>query len=64
MQAEYVFPLLSDRSSPKEWYEKDRPDLLARVVARKQAIQNAPNSSCLSAEQEREIRSRFTIHLD
>ena len=29
MQTEYVYPRLGDRTSPKEWVEREKPDLLA-----------------------------------
>ncbi|MDA9059637.1 trimethylamine methyltransferase family protein, partial [Planktomarina temperata] len=38
MQTEYIYPVLADRSSPKEWQEKDRPDLIEQAVARKEAL--------------------------
>ncbi|MEM6679627.1 MAG: trimethylamine methyltransferase family protein [Pseudomonadota bacterium] len=38
MQTEYVYPEIADRSSPKEWVERGRPDLLANATARKEAI--------------------------
>ena len=63
MQTEYIYPALADRNSPKEWYEKDRPELLARAVARKEEILNAPGSSRLTPEQEAAIQDRFKIHL-
>ena len=27
MQIDYVYPSLGDRTSPKEWVEKDKPDV-------------------------------------
>jgi trimethylamine--corrinoid protein Co-methyltransferase len=38
MQTEYIYPALADRTSPKEWLEQDRPNLLARSIARKEEI--------------------------
>ncbi|MDN2564609.1 trimethylamine methyltransferase family protein [Aquibium sp. A9E412] len=38
MQTEYVYPALGNRMSPKEWVEADRPRLLDRATARKNAI--------------------------
>ena len=31
MQSEYVYPAIGDRTSPKEWLETGRPELLARA---------------------------------
>ncbi len=64
MQTEYVYPALSDRSSPKEWYELDRPDLLANAVARKTAILNEPDLALIPAQVDALIRKRFNIHLN
>jgi trimethylamine--corrinoid protein Co-methyltransferase len=38
MQTEYIYPALADRTSPKEWLEQDRPNLLAQAIARKEEI--------------------------
>ena len=35
MQTEYVYPELADRSSPKEWEENNKPDLLQMATVRK-----------------------------
>ena len=43
MQSEYVYPDIADRTSPKEWEESDRPDLIKQAIARKnQILQEAP----------------------
>lgn len=63
MQTEYVYPALADRTSPKEWLEVGRPDLIARATARKQQIlANAEN--LIPAELDRQLRDRFAIHWD
>ena len=64
MQTEFVYPTLADRSSPKEWYELDRPDLLANAVARKQTILAAPDAQHISPATDAQIRQRFNIHLN
>src|SRR5438477_3889874 len=38
MQKEYVYPLLGNRMSPKEWNEAGRPDIIARATAKKREI--------------------------
>ncbi|EEW25385.1 trimethylamine methyltransferase family protein [Rhodobacter ferrooxidans] len=38
MQTEYVYPVLGNRMSPKEWVEAGRPLLLDRAIARKNDI--------------------------
>ena len=63
MQTDHVYPTYGDRTSPKEWAEKDKPDLVARAVARKQAILSEPSAAILSPEADAAIRARFAIHL-
>ena len=38
MQTEYVYPQLADRSSPKEWEENSKPDLLEQATKSKNKI--------------------------
>jgi trimethylamine--corrinoid protein Co-methyltransferase len=38
MQSEYVYPALGDRTSPKEWDEKGKPDIVETAVRRKTEI--------------------------
>ena len=64
MQTEYIYPVLADRSSPKEWQEKDRPDLIEQAVARKEALIAAPTAAALPPEVDAQIRQRFKIHLN
>lgn len=64
MQTEYIYPVLADRSSPKEWQEKDRPDLIEQAVARKEALIAAPTPAALPPEVDAQIRQRFKIHLN
>jgi len=63
MQTEYVYPILGDRTSPKEWNENGRPDLLEKAIARKREILDGFQPTHLSAEVERLLRERFNIHL-
>ncbi|MCL5778157.1 trimethylamine methyltransferase family protein [Limibaculum sp. FT325] len=63
MQRDYVYPRLGDRTSPKEWVEKGRPDLVARAVARKHEILGGYFPAHVPAETDRAIRARFRIHL-
>lgn len=64
MQTEYIYPELGDRTSPKEWNELGRPDLIEKTIARKNAIlaEHFPNH--VPPEIDAEIRRRFKIHLD
>jgi trimethylamine--corrinoid protein Co-methyltransferase len=63
MQTDYIYPALGDRSSPKEWEEKGKPDLLAKAVARKRAILSEPSHAAFPADVDTAIRARFPIHL-
>jgi trimethylamine--corrinoid protein Co-methyltransferase len=63
MQTEYIYPALADRTSPKEWAELGKPDLLARATARKEEILGQRASARFDPETDRLIRERFNIHL-
>jgi trimethylamine--corrinoid protein Co-methyltransferase len=63
MQSEYVYPALGDRTSPKEWVEVGRPDLIKAATARKEQILGAPSSAAFPDAIDTAIRERFNIHL-
>ncbi|MBO9464798.1 trimethylamine methyltransferase family protein [Tropicibacter sp. R15_0] len=63
MQKDHVYPTLGDRTSPKEWEEKDKPDLLANAVARKEAILAHPSEARFAPDLDATLRSQFKIHL-
>ncbi|MFC3117928.1 trimethylamine methyltransferase family protein [Jhaorihella thermophila] len=63
MQADHVYPALGDRSSPKEWAEKDKPDLVQRAVARKEEILAERAAARFDPATDATIRARFRIHL-
>ncbi len=63
MEIDHVYPRMGDRMSPKEWVEKDRPDLVAKAVARKQEILAERSKARFDAETDRAIRAAFRIHL-
>ena len=63
MQTEYIYPATADRSSPKEWEERKKPDLIARAVARKEAILAQPSAAAFDPVTDAAIRARFRIHL-
>ena len=63
MQTEYIYPTLADRSSPKEWLELDRPDLLSRTAARKREILATRAAARFAPSVDQAIRDRFAIHL-
>jgi trimethylamine--corrinoid protein Co-methyltransferase len=63
MQTEYVYPLLGDRTSPKEWAEKGRPDLIQKTIARKREILDGFFPGHLPYEVDKAVRQKFRIHL-
>ena len=63
MQTEYFYPDMSDRSSPKEWLELGKPDLIKRAIAKKHEILAMPNRAALSAELDAKVRAKFPIRL-
>ncbi len=63
MEADHVYPALGDRTSPKEWAENGKPDLIARATARKEDILSRRAAARFDAETDAAIRDRFMIHL-
>ncbi len=63
MQSEYVYPELGDRSSPKEWDENGRPDLLARATAEKERILAEVFPRHVAEEIDTAVRAVFDIKL-
>ncbi len=63
MQTEYVYPATADRSSPKEWEERNKPDLIANAIARKEKILGERSAARFDPVTDQAIRERFNIHL-
>ena len=63
MQTDYIYPALGDRTSPKEWVEIGRPDLLAKAIARKRELLDATPRAAFPADVDAAIRARFPIRL-
>lgn len=63
MQSEYVYPQYADRTSPKEWAEVGKPDLVQKAIERKNAILSSPKETIIDPIADIEIRKRFKIHL-
>ncbi len=60
MQTEYIYPDIADRSSPKEWEERGKPDLIDKARARKQDIlDRGPHQ--IDPEIDRRLRSKFNL---
>ncbi|MEP5730249.1 MAG: trimethylamine methyltransferase family protein [Sulfitobacter sp.] len=63
MESDHVYPKLGNRSSPKEWEELGKPDLLQGASARKEEILAERSRARFDPETDRAIRARFNIHL-
>ena len=63
MQTEYVYPSLSDRSSPKEWEENGKPNLVEQATARKEQILASPPPSHISDQLDSTLREKYPVHL-
>ncbi len=63
MQAEYLYPELADRSSPKEWLERGSQDILDRARTRTRAILAEHYPTYIEPAVDAEIRARFPIRL-
>ncbi|UWQ55576.1 trimethylamine methyltransferase family protein [Leisingera caerulea] len=63
MQMDYVYPDLGDRTSPKEWAERDKPDLIEKAIAKKEKILSQRSAARFDATTDMAIRKKFNIHL-
>ncbi len=63
METEYIYPRLGDRSSPKEWVEKGRPDLVESAIAAKKEILATRFPTHVPDAVDAAIRERFNIVL-
>lgn len=63
MQTEYIYPALGDRTSPKEWEELSKPDLLQKAIVRKTEILSHSSTARFEPAIASVIRDRFWIDL-
>ncbi len=63
MQSDHVYPSLGDRTSPKEWAELGKPDLIEKAKARKEEILAERSAARFDPGMDRALRERFNIHL-
>ena len=63
MQKEYVYPLVANRMSPKEWVEAGRPDLLETATRRKNEILSTYHPDYLPREIDDVLRRDHRIFL-
>ena len=63
MQTEYVYPRLGDRTSPKEWLEIGRPDLVENASKEKNRILGEHFPHHIDAATDAAVRADHSIHL-
>ena len=63
MQKEYLYPKLSDRSTPDEWADSGRPELREKARERARDILDNHFPETINAETDKKIRERFNIDL-
>ena len=62
MQTEYIYPSLGDRTSPKEWVELGKPNLVQKAIEKKENILNNATKK-IDPIVDKKLRSEFNIHL-
>ena len=63
MEADNVYPTLGDRTSPKEWAELDKPNLIEKAVKRKEEILDAGSKAKFDPALDAALRKMLKIHL-
>ena len=63
MQSEYIYPAVGDRSSPKEWEELGKPNLVQTATARKERILAQGNPGFIDAAMDQMLRGKYNIYL-
>lgn len=64
MQSDHVYPRLGDRTSPKEWAENEKPNLVENATKLKEQILAAPSKVKLDPVLDLELRKKYIIHLN
>ena len=63
MQTEYIYPVIGDRSSPKEWEEIGKPQLVETAIKQKNEILESFHPNHISSELEMELNKKFRLFL-
>ena len=63
MQSDYLYPVVGDRMSPKEWVERGSPSLVERAVRKTREILDDHFPDHLPDQVDRAIRARLPIKL-
>ncbi len=61
MESEYVYPLIGDRKSPKEWIETRSDTIMDSARRKVKEILGQPMPGHIPAEIDAEIRAKFEI---
>ena len=62
MESEYVYPEISDRSSPKEWKENNNPEILQTADLEVKNILENKKSNHISHDLDKTIRESYKIY--
>ncbi len=63
MQRDYVYPLMGNRMSPKEWIEAGKPDIVERAAVRKREILSTYYPEYIPRDVDDMIRAKHDIKL-
>jgi trimethylamine--corrinoid protein Co-methyltransferase len=63
MQTEYIYPVIGDRSSPKEWEEIGKPNIVETAIRRKNEILESFQPKHISSEIDTELHRKFRLFL-
>lgn len=63
MQIDNVYPRFGDRTSPKQWVEEGKPDLVANATKFKQEILSKPSAAAFKPSLDAQLRQNFNIHI-
>jgi trimethylamine--corrinoid protein Co-methyltransferase len=64
MEREFVYPNLADRSSPKEWVENSKPELLVRARAEKDRLLASHFPRHIADTLDKKLRGEYPIRLE
>jgi trimethylamine---corrinoid protein Co-methyltransferase len=63
MQTEYLYPSVGDRTSPKEWEEKSRPNALQKATRKLESILGTHYPTHVPQYIDEKIRAKFPVRL-
>ena len=63
MQSEYIYPDFSDRSSPTDWADNGKPEIVKQAIEKRDEILAGHFPKHITDETDRKIREQFPISL-